>query len=362
MANDNHLSALLPDPPPPRPARREEAIELALRRFDGAGAGTAQPVGGRAAPARAGWGRPQIAALASVALVVMISVPIWWAEKDRLVPDAPRIARPVAQGEPGSGRAPRPASPPQAAAADPKAASTEGEDAVPPATDATPPITPPLDIGAAPAPTAFADARLESEAPAQAPQRQVAAPSPVAAARPAAARTATEESIVVTGSRIERRDYNTTTPMVTVDAPLLSDGDWNTCTLLDPRRDVGSCRAIADPAAPGANGRAAAQLADGLAFAWQGDLDRAIDAFDRAIGAEPDLAVAYLNRGLAYQAKGNLRRALADLNRAVSREPDSARAYYHRSLLHRARDDTARAEADAKRAIELDPAYRAALP
>jgi tetratricopeptide (TPR) repeat protein len=176
-------------------------------------------------------------------------------------------------------------------------------------------------------------------------------------ARQAAAETAADDedrSIVVTGSRIERGDFESRTPIAAVAdlAPL--DGEWNACTLHDPRRNPTVCRSSA--------GRAAAQLDDGLALAWQGDLDRAIQSFGRAIAAEPDLALAYLNRGLAWQAKGDLRRALTDLDRAVARDRTGARGYYHRSLLHRARGDTARADADARRAIELDPAYRAVLP
>src|SRR5690242_14580311 len=98
MAIDDDLSALLPDAPPPRPARREAAIGEALRRFDGEPA-PARP--GRAAPARTGWGRPQVVALASVALVVLVSVPVWWAERDRIVPQAPpRAAATTAPASP----------------------------------------------------------------------------------------------------------------------------------------------------------------------------------------------------------------------------------------------------------------------
>jgi tetratricopeptide (TPR) repeat protein len=150
--------------------------------------------------------------------------------------------------------------------------------------------------------------------------------------------------------------------MVRVDKSAAPEGDWNACTVLDPRRDAAACRAFADPAAGGGNGRAAAQLVDGLRLAWKGDLDGAIEAFDRSIRTAPDLPIGYLNRGLAYQAKGDLRRALADFNRAVARGPDSPRGYYHRSLLHRATGDSARADADARRAIELDPGYSAVLP
>ena len=35
MAVEKDQSAWLPEPPPPRPARRDAAIDAALRRFDG---------------------------------------------------------------------------------------------------------------------------------------------------------------------------------------------------------------------------------------------------------------------------------------------------------------------------------------
>jgi tetratricopeptide (TPR) repeat protein len=163
-----------------------------------------------------------------------------------------------------------------------------------------------------------------------------------------------ERRIVVTGSRVERGDVEARAPIAAVADAAPLDGEWNACTLHDPRRNPTVCRSSA--------GRAAAQLDGGLARAWQGDLDGAIRAFDRAIAAEPDLALAYLNRGLAWQARGDLGRALADLNRAVARDRTGARAYYHRSRLHRARGDAARAEADAERAIALDPDYETVLP
>jgi tetratricopeptide (TPR) repeat protein len=170
---------------------------------------------------------------------------------------------------------------------------------------------------------------------------------------------------MVTGSRSARPGFESNSPVVTVDEALLknsSSAGFDSCTILDPRRDLGVCRGFADPASRGAAGRAAARLADGLTLAWKGELDGAIDAFGRAIAAAPDLSIAYLNRGLAYRSKGDLRRALSDFDRAIARAPDNPRGYYHRSLLHRARGDTARAEADARRAVELDPGYRAVLP
>jgi hypothetical protein len=341
MAIDNDLSALLPEPPPPRPARREVAIEEALRRFDGLGdEALARPASARPAPVRKGWGRPQIAALASAALVLLVSVPIWWAEEDRFASDAPQAPPPAAPNPPSGAPAPK-LRPPQQAA---------------------PPGAPPAAASASPPDSSIADAKSLPQALDEVPPNRVSAPAPPVA-RPAASAEVSDRAIVVTGSRVARRNFESSSPITTVSTEVLdAQGDWNACTLLDPRRDLSACRAFADPSARGATGRAAAQLEDGLALAWQGELDRAIDSFDRAIRANPDLPVAYLNRGLAYQSNGNLRRALADLNRAVSKDQDNARGYYHRSRLHRARGDTERADADADRAIELDPGYHAVLP
>jgi tetratricopeptide (TPR) repeat protein len=136
-------------------------------------------------------------------------------------------------------------------------------------------------------------------------------------------------------------------------------GDWNACTVEDPSRDLNGCRALVDPAASGASGRAAAHLADGLSLAWKGELVPAIRAFDRAIAIAPRSSFAYLNRGLAHRLSGNEGRALADLDQAVRHAPRSARAYYHRSLLLRRKGDLARARADEARAVELDSRYGA---
>jgi len=67
-------SAWLPEPPPPRPARRDAAIEAALRKFDGV-EDAALPA--REEPRRA-WAsahRPQLALALSAMLLVVIGVP-----------------------------------------------------------------------------------------------------------------------------------------------------------------------------------------------------------------------------------------------------------------------------------------------
>ena len=66
-------SAWLPQPPPPRPARRDAAIDAALRRFDGLE--EAAPDSGRPRRSWASSHRPQLAIAFSAMLLVVIGIP-----------------------------------------------------------------------------------------------------------------------------------------------------------------------------------------------------------------------------------------------------------------------------------------------
>src|SRR5258708_30919771 len=72
MAVEKDQSAWLPEPPPPRPARRDAAMDAALRRFDGID----EP-----APAtreRRSWTRthrPQMAVMISALLLMIVGIP-----------------------------------------------------------------------------------------------------------------------------------------------------------------------------------------------------------------------------------------------------------------------------------------------
>ena len=77
MAIDDDLSVSLPKPPPPHPARREEAIEAALRRFDGTAEAAADAHRPRST-ASTWWTRlrqPQIGVLVSAMVVAAIGLP-----------------------------------------------------------------------------------------------------------------------------------------------------------------------------------------------------------------------------------------------------------------------------------------------
>ena len=72
MAFDNDKTSLVPEPPPPRPARRDAAIETALRRFDGVE--ERQP-----APPSTSWAskhRAQFGVLVTASLIAAIGLPL----------------------------------------------------------------------------------------------------------------------------------------------------------------------------------------------------------------------------------------------------------------------------------------------
>lgn len=368
---DDNLS--LPPPPPPAPARREGAIEEALRRFDAEGEAS-QPI--RAEPRHSGFrrgigDRPQLGILAAAALVAVIGLTLAWLTVTQKSEPAAELAsraaedlktfnveerrppavvffepettvqRPVtaSRKEPPSSitgpdrfEAPEP----EAAARLAEATAGRGRDATGNRRDG------------APAQLAVAAAPI------------IAAPAPVAAPPPAMAKAEAPAAAENREQFADTRDV-VVTAMKRRSRAVPERGDWNACTIDDPKRSLAACKSLVNPAAKGVKGQADSYLADGLSLAWQGNVDRAITAFDRAIMINPKSSLAYLNRGLAWRRKGEGERALADLDRAVKLAPNMARSYYSRSLVQRDRGNNRRAKADQSRAMDLDPEYEAVI-
>lgn len=362
MAHDTDLRDSLPDPPPASPARRENAIEEAMRRFDGEPP-SASP--GSALPRREGWiNRPQFGMLVTAGFVAVIGVPAAWLaveqrNNERQTSLASTASDPAAASNSAAPQREASAAPPvthaPALAERPTTGAVDAEPsatteslpqkavgAVQPRTDnryASPrfaPVVPPPPIVAAPA-----------APPPPPPPTAVAAAAETASSAPVAARALAGDSIVVTGSRISTG---------------VEQGDWNACTIDDPRRDLSICSQSLDVSAPGPDGAAAAHLADGLSRAWRGDLAGAIQSFDAAIVIAPKSADAYLNRSLAYARLGDEERALSDANKAVLHARDAARALYSRSVLLRRQGKLVMARKDERRAVALDPSYAAVIP
>jgi hypothetical protein len=357
MTGDDDIRAMLPDPPPAAPKPREAAIAGALARFDGAPVPTHRPQ----RMAASWWKklqRPQAGLLTAAALVVAIGLPFAWtgpllvtpADDEQLLPET-KVEAPAAKREIAAAPAAGPAAtPPVTAAASAKVSPP------PSRLDEAAPTTKRIEIAQAkplapPPPPAM---RAQQTAPMLVQGRARSAAEVQDAPTAISAVSADEYSrddrdVVVTGTRVSK-------------SRPIGRGDWNACTVNDPRQALPRCQNLADKAPKAVRRQADAHLSDGLKRAWDGDLDKAIAAFGEAIAVAPNLSVAYLNRGLAHDSQGNSEAALADLDRAVQLSPKSARAYYNRSVLLRKYGDAKRASADEQQAINLDPRYQAILP
>ncbi|WP_395396868.1 tetratricopeptide repeat protein [Novosphingobium sp. BL-8A] len=378
MAGDDdierEIAEALPPPPPAAPARREAAIAMALQRFDGDEQAVV-PKGNRSGngtadrrPARH-WllGGPQLAGLMTVSLVLLIGVPVAWrALESGNVPGAlaPHATKPyitsidvpvrgasVARTDASKATA----APGTASSATPNAAAPTAP-AAPRASGTEP--SPPLAM-APTAPPAFAPIVAPAPSPPPPPPPPAPAPAPaiggrapvsgyVAERAAGSAGAAEDRSIIVTGRRTQSG------------AGYLSmAGDWNACTIHDPRQSLAACRSQINPAASGSKGQSDAYLADGLTQAWQGDAQIAMTAFDRAIALSPKSAMAWLNRALAHADAGDTNEALTDVATAARLAPNSARIHYAYGRLLHASGNERRARAEFERAAQIDPSYAA---
>ncbi|MBJ7438083.1 MAG: tetratricopeptide repeat protein [Sphingopyxis sp.] len=357
MTGDDDIRAMLPDPPPAAPKPREAAIAGALARFDGAPVPKHRPQ--RAAVS---WWkklqRPQAGLLTAALMVVAIGLPFALrgplpftpAADEQLLPET-KIEAPAAKREIAAAPAVNPA------ATRPVTAAASAN------------VSPPL-------------SRLDEAAPTTK-RIEIAQAAPLAPPPPPAMRAEEAAPILVQGrtrSAAQLQDAPTALSVVSADeysrdgrevvvtgtrmskSRPIGRGDWNACTVNDPRQALQRCQKLADKAPKAVRRQADAHLSDGLKQAWDGNLDKAVAAFGEAIAVAPNLSVAYLNRGLAHDSQGDSEAALADLDRAVQLSPKSARAYYNRSVLLRKYGDPKRASADEQQAINLDPRYQTILP
>ena len=355
MTGDDDIRAMLPDPPPAAPKPREAAIAGALARFDGAPV----PTHGPQRTAASWWKklqRPQAGLLTAAALVVAIGLPFALRGPLPATPVADEQALPETKVEAPAARREIAAAPAEGpAAAGPVTAVAAAKVSPRPSRlDAVAPATKRIEIARAAPPAPPPAMRAEEAAPilvegrARSPAQLHDTPIAISALS-ADEYSRDNREVVVTGARMSK-------------SRPIGRGDWNACTVNDPRQALPRCQKLADKAPKAVRRQADAHLADGLKQAWDGNLDEAIAAFGEAIAVAPNLSVAYLNRGLAHDSQGDSGSALADLDRAVQLSPRSARAYYNRSVLLRKYGDAKRASADEQQAIKLDPRYQTILP
>ena len=91
----------------------------------------------------------------------------------------------------------------------------------------------------------------------------------------------------------------------------------------------------------------------------QGEYEKAIEAYSRAIQHSPENYGAYVNRGSAYDMLGDFGKAIADYTTAINGVEDRndkrlGEIYYNRGFAHERHGDFGEAVADYKETLRLD--------
>ena len=123
-----------------------------------------------------------------------------------------------------------------------------------------------------------------------------------------------------------------------------------------PEVGTSTCQYLSDtPTATSTDQDADSYYDSGIAHHENGDYDRAIADFSKAIELDPNRAEFYHARGGTYLQKDDYDRAIADFSKAIELDPNRAGAYHDRGWTYLLKDDYARAIADFSKAIELEP-------
>jgi tetratricopeptide (TPR) repeat protein len=94
----------------------------------------------------------------------------------------------------------------------------------------------------------------------------------------------------------------------------------------------------------------------GLEFWFKGDIDSALADYNKAIEINPSLAVSYNNRGLLYgKGKGEFDLAIADLTKAIEIDPKFIDAYLSRGMAYSFKQEFDKSIADYSKVIEINP-------
>ena len=98
----------------------------------------------------------------------------------------------------------------------------------------------------------------------------------------------------------------------------------------------------------------------GYLYSQEGEPEKAIPAYSKAIYLRPDYAEAYNNRGSSNGELSQYDNAIADFNQAIILDPNDAEAYYNRGIVHFSRNNYDDAFTDFNMAILLKPNHTSA--
>ncbi len=99
------------------------------------------------------------------------------------------------------------------------------------------------------------------------------------------------------------------------------------------------------------------EYANGSKLQDLGSLQKAGNAYSKAISLDPSFAAAYVGRGYVYLAHQNLASALRDFDKAIDLDPNLSEAYNYRGLVSIGLSDPEQAMLDFTKAIEINPRF-----
>ena len=95
----------------------------------------------------------------------------------------------------------------------------------------------------------------------------------------------------------------------------------------------------------------------GACYAGLGQLDSAVQNYEKALSINPDYAKAHYNLGGALQGLGKLHDSVKSYENSTALEPENAQAHNNLAIVLRELDQLEEAEASCRKAIVLDPEY-----
>jgi lipoprotein NlpI len=133
--------------------------------------------------------------------------------------------------------------------------------------------------------------------------------------------------------------------------------DWcvNKGDTFSPDLRISGCTASIQSGRWSGRGLAWAFNNRGLAYAKNGQYDRAIADYDQAIRLNPQDANAFNNRGVAYDDKSQYDRAIQDYDQAIRLNPQDGDYFNNRCIAYRNKGQYDRAIQDCDQAIRLNP-------
>jgi tetratricopeptide (TPR) repeat protein len=95
----------------------------------------------------------------------------------------------------------------------------------------------------------------------------------------------------------------------------------------------------------------------GVAYYNQGQYDKAISDFTKALEINPKFAEAYNRRGIVYGIKGRYDEAISDFSKALEINSKFAGAYYGRGITYGGKGQYDEAISDYNKALEINPKF-----